>query len=539
MDGERQLFRSRDALAGGVCAGIADYFGVDPIVVRILTVILSLATSGLAAIAYLVLWMMLPKAPERPAPYEVTPQHVHSDTYGTIDCDRARSASETAAASAASTHPPMYGAYRGVGHVPPEPPASFPHGTAPASPGSAASTPPAPAASAPPAPAAPTPAGNPVHAGDPAHSGGAKAALVFGILLLFCGVLALVSKFIIGVAWWQFWPLALVIVGIVQMVVPGERGRRAKKFSGGLILFCMGASLLPISLGAFDCATIARTFANLWPLLVIMAGLFVMGGALFSMHFGASCMLYPMTWGKESGSAVYLAYAGVFLSGILITLLGYTALSRGNDSFWGLTKRIAPRFGTVLCSLVVLLVGPVYVIPRMSASAWDAILQLLGVESLGTLPVVLFNLVVYGIIFWFIAGKVKVTDRIGKILTPIQVLIVLAVAAIVIVIHAVNRRVLQLKYSLIWLLISLCLVVTALFPKIAFGVTALVGIETPSNMIFFLAIIALLGICFSLTVIVSRQEARIKRLVQLLSIEHNEYQGSEEEEHAAAEGENK
>ena len=427
MDGERQLFRSRDALAGGVCAGIADYFGVDPIVVRILTVILSLATSGLAAIAYLVLWMMLPKAPERPAPYEVTPQHVHSDTYGTIDCDRARSASETAAASAASTHPPMYGAYRGVGHVPPEPPASFPHGTAPASPGSAASTPPAPAASAPPAPAAPTPAGNPVHAGDPAHSGGAKAALVFGILLLFCGVLALVSKFIIGVAWWQFWPLALVIVGIVQMVVPGERGRRAKKFSGGLILFCMGASLLPISLGAFDCATIARTFANLWPLLVIMAGLFVMGGALFSMHFGASCMLYPMTWGKESGSAVYLAYAGVFLSGILITLLGYTALSRGNDSFWGLTKRIAPRFGTVLCSLVVLLVGPVYVIPRMSASAWDAILQLLGVESLGTLPVVLFNLVVYGIIFWFIAGKVKVTDRIGKILTPIQVLIVLAV----------------------------------------------------------------------------------------------------------------
>ena len=104
-------------------------------------------------------------------------------------------------------------------------------------------------------------------------------------MLLFCGVLALVSKFIIGVAWWQFWPLALVIVGIVQMVVPGERGRRAKKFSGGLILFCMGASLLPISLGAFDCATIARTFANLWPLLVIMAGLFVMGGALKSPLF--------------------------------------------------------------------------------------------------------------------------------------------------------------------------------------------------------------------------------------------------------------
>ena len=112
-------------------------------------------------------------------------------------------------------------------------------------------------------------------------------------------------------------------------------------------------------------------------------------------------------------------------------------------------------------------------------------------------------------------------------------LIVLALVAIVVVIHAVNRRVLQLKYSLIWLLISLCLVAAALFPKIAFAVTALVGIETPSNLIFFLAI------CFSLTVIVSRQEARIKRLIQILSIEHNELKGSEEEEDAATERDNK
>ena len=118
-------------------------------------------------------------------------------------------------------------------------------------------------------------------------------------------------------------------------------------------------------------------------------------------------------------------------------------------------------------------------------------------------------------------------------------LIVLAVVAIVVVIHAVNRRVLQLKYSLIWLLISLCLVVTALFPEIAFAVTALVGIETPSNLIFFLAIIALLGICFSLTIIVSHQESRIKRLIQLLSIPHSEFKGSEEDGNAATERYNK
>lgn len=64
-------------------------------------------------------------------------------------------------------------------------------------------------------------------------------------------------------------------------------------------------------------------------------------------------------------------------------------------------------------------------------------------------------------------------------------LIILAVAAIVFVVHTVNKRILLLKYSLIWLLISLVLIIAACFPKIAFSVTALVGIETPSNLIFF------------------------------------------------------
>ena len=69
-------------------------------------------------------------------------------------------------------------------------------------------------------------------------------------------------------------------------------------------------------------------------------------------------------------------------------------------------------------------------------------------------------------------------------------LIILAVAAIVFVVHTVNKRILLLKYSLIWLLISLVLIIAACFPKIAFSVTALVGIETPSNLIFGNTIIA-------------------------------------------------
>lgn len=34
-----------------------------------------------------------------------------------------------------------------------------------------------------------------------------------------------------------------------------------------------------------------------------MLSLLLMGGALFAMHFGASSMIWPMTWGKKVAAA--------------------------------------------------------------------------------------------------------------------------------------------------------------------------------------------------------------------------------------------
>lgn len=106
-------------------------------------------------------------------------------------------------------------------------------------------------------------------------------------------------------------------------------------------------------------------------------------------------------------------------------------------------------------------------------------------------------------------------------------MILFAFLALAVVGYTVNRRVIQLKYSLIWVVIAAGLIITACFPGIVFAVTSLVGIKTPSNLIFFIAIVSLLGICFSLTVIVSRQSGKIRRLIQQLSIDHYEWIGSD------------
>lgn len=59
------LHRSRThRILGGVCGGIADWLGWSPTWVRILYVVVSVASAAFPGIiAYLVLWVVIPKAP--------------------------------------------------------------------------------------------------------------------------------------------------------------------------------------------------------------------------------------------------------------------------------------------------------------------------------------------------------------------------------------------------------------------------------------------------------------------------------------------
>jgi phage shock protein C len=60
----RQLRRSRsDRMLAGVCAGIADYLRIDPVVVRVGFVVLAFITWGVAILAYLAAWIVMPEQP--------------------------------------------------------------------------------------------------------------------------------------------------------------------------------------------------------------------------------------------------------------------------------------------------------------------------------------------------------------------------------------------------------------------------------------------------------------------------------------------
>ena len=66
----RRLTRSRtNGTIAGVCAGLADYYGVDVVLVRLLFVILSIASAVIGGvIVYVAAWVIMPEGDDQPAP---------------------------------------------------------------------------------------------------------------------------------------------------------------------------------------------------------------------------------------------------------------------------------------------------------------------------------------------------------------------------------------------------------------------------------------------------------------------------------------
>ena len=62
MEDPKRLYRSdSDKMIGGVCGGIAEYFTLDPTLVRLGYIVLSVFTLFSGVLAYFVLWIVIPK----------------------------------------------------------------------------------------------------------------------------------------------------------------------------------------------------------------------------------------------------------------------------------------------------------------------------------------------------------------------------------------------------------------------------------------------------------------------------------------------
>lgn len=103
---------------------------------------------------------------------------------------------------------------------------------------------------------------------------------------------------------------------------------------------------------------------------------------------------------------------------------------------------------------------------------------------------------------------------------------VLAIAASVLtfifVFVLLRRGVLQEKYAVLWLTVSGIALIAAIFPGLLRGVSNALGVQTPSNLLFFITVVLLVLVSVQLSYELSRHEMRIRRLAEEIALVRSE-----------------
>ena len=93
-----------------------------------------------------------------------------------------------------------------------------------------------------------------------------------------------------------------------------------------------------------------------------------------------------------------------------------------------------------------------------------------------------------------------------------------ALIIVALVIELVRRKRLREKYAVLWLVIGIATLVLAAFPGLLYIVAAFVGIQLPSNLLFVLSILLLLGVCLHLSWEISVLEDETRTLAEEVAI---------------------
>ena len=208
MVASKRLYKSSNPMIAGVCGGIAEYFNIDPTLIRILAVVLVVVGFGIPLVFYIAGMVLMPRDPAEMSGYIDT--KAEEVKHGEADADSEKEKSQYQNGGSKRSH------------------WSF--------------------------------------------------AVVVGAFLICIGIIILLGN-IINVSIWRLWPLVFIIIGFIQLFTPGAKGWSIERAGGALVLISMGIVLLAWMLQIIAARTFLLCFMSLWPMLLVVGGLQIIGGA--------------------------------------------------------------------------------------------------------------------------------------------------------------------------------------------------------------------------------------------------------------------
>ncbi len=110
------------------------------------------------------------------------------------------------------------------------------------------------------------------------------------------------------------------------------------------------------------------------------------------------------------------------------------------------------------------------------------------------------------------------------------VIIVVLILGLLNIFGLIKRNKLELKYALSWLFLELGILIITLIPNLLNVISKVLGIYNEINMLFFLGFVFIILVIFSLTMSLSRNSERVRKMAQeiaLNSYANNKKNGSD------------
>ena len=145
------------------------------------------------------------------------------------------------------------------------------------------------------------------------------------------------------------------------------------------------------------------------------------GFALFAMLFGAGNLIFPPMLGYETNSSWVPTMLAFTITGVGFPFLGILSVSIVGNGIKDFANRVSPTFSKIFAIISILAIGPMLAIPRTGATAYEITFLYNGMES----PIYkyIYLICYFGIVILFSLRANKVIERVGKILTPILLIL--------------------------------------------------------------------------------------------------------------------
>ncbi|MEH6993515.1 branched-chain amino acid transport system II carrier protein [Neobacillus drentensis] len=152
-----------------------------------------------------------------------------------------------------------------------------------------------------------------------------------------------------------------------------------------------------------------------------------LGFFMFALFLGAGNIIFPPLLGQQAGESLLSAIIGFLVTGVGLPVLAVFTIARSGGDLNDLSKRVHPTFAKIFPVIIYLAIGPFFGIPRTGTVTYEiGVAPFLSNES--SMGLFISTFVFFLITFWLALNPAKLVDRVGKILTPLLLLLILVIS---------------------------------------------------------------------------------------------------------------